>query len=503
MQVPIDMVMGLASGAVGLLQKVLVGGGDQKANEFEALLQSSLQARGGAVKGVSLKNLFSAAGTSEEDLLAGLAALPDLKALFGQLSVLMNLGLNVKDLQAIADGKGLSDEALTSLLKSLGGKAQEIGRILADEGGKEHISKTLQDMLNQAGHKAGVDVSALLEGYKDRPDDLDKLLAQLEGGRDLKQGAFSAPPAVHDETVNSLVQALERLGVTVAASQRQATLASQTSTSSMEDVLKVMRNTLGLDEASVRDLVLSTDENVRQQALEKVQSAISAYLAANGERPLRPEVLQALGVLKAALSDQEFARLDQLFKAWQPTLSLPQTEGHLRQELMSTLTARFGGSAAEVFDQQVNSALDQLRRAVPAQLKNGEGSVMLRLNPPILGRVNVNISMEEGGLNATFKTEQAFTRDMLQQNMHVLREALAEQGIRVTSVSVSSGLFDRPAQDGSAAWGDQGRFQGGTGQSGRHTPQGAYTAEDETLERRYDEGSLAALMSAGGLDLIV
>jgi len=136
-------------------------------------------------------------------------------------------------------------------------------------------------------------------------------------------------------------------------------------------------------------------------------------------------------------------------------------------------------------------------------LKNGEGSVMLRLNPPILGRVNVNISMEEGGLNATFKTEQAFTRDMLQQNMHVLREALAEQGIRVTSVSVSSGLFDRPAQDGSAAWGDQGRFQGGTGQSGRHTPQGAYTAEDETLERRYDEGSLAALMSAGGLDLIV
>ena len=109
------------------------------------------------------------------------------------------------------------------------------------------------------------------------------------------------------------------------------------------------------------------------------------------------------------------------------------------------------------------------------------------------------MSMNDGQLQAAFKTDQTVTRDILLQNMHVLRESLAEQGIRATHFTVTSGLEAKPSNDG-YAFNGQDRNGHGFSRDGRRswTPGRAFR-DDEGLVY----GSLETRnVTTGGLDII-
>ncbi len=65
-----------------------------------------------------------------------------------------------------------------------------------------------------------------------------------------------------------------------------------------------------------------------------------------------------------------------------------------------------------------------------------EGQVLLRLSPPELGSLRLEISVKQGALTATLEAETAAARNVLLDNLPALRERLAEQEIRIEKFDV-------------------------------------------------------------------
>ena len=68
------------------------------------------------------------------------------------------------------------------------------------------------------------------------------------------------------------------------------------------------------------------------------------------------------------------------------------------------------------------------------------GSLRLRLSPPDLGSLKLNVTVTGGVLSARVEAETSQARDMLMENLPALRERLAEHNITVDQFDVE--LFD-------------------------------------------------------------
>ncbi|MHB0955771.1 MAG: flagellar hook-length control protein FliK [Pirellulaceae bacterium] len=86
--------------------------------------------------------------------------------------------------------------------------------------------------------------------------------------------------------------------------------------------------------------------------------------------------------------------------------------------------------------------LQRVARAIEAAPQRG-GFLRLRLRPPELGAMQLEVSLERGKLTARIETETQQARHVLLENLPQLRERLAEQGIHVEQfdVDVSSRDF--------------------------------------------------------------
>jgi flagellar hook-length control protein FliK len=86
-----------------------------------------------------------------------------------------------------------------------------------------------------------------------------------------------------------------------------------------------------------------------------------------------------------------------------------------------------------------------------------EGLVRLRLNPPELGSLKVEIRLQSGALTAHLEAETPQARSLLVDNLSMLRERLAEHGVRIEQFDVdladrhSGGSYQRPDHDASGS----------------------------------------------------
>ncbi|MFV1965146.1 MAG: flagellar hook-length control protein FliK, partial [Pirellulaceae bacterium] len=139
--------------------------------------------------------------------------------------------------------------------------------------------------------------------------------------------------------------------------------------------------------------------------------------------------------------------------------SLPQTttkesdpSAATTQRFAQHLVARGGERAAEGV--QLNSAeqtrfVDRVARAFRAA-EGRNGIVRLRLSPPELGSLRLEIKVQGGVLAARLEADTPTARSLLIDNLPALRERLAEQGIRVEQFDVE--LLDRHSNGGFDGW---------------------------------------------------
>lgn len=72
-----------------------------------------------------------------------------------------------------------------------------------------------------------------------------------------------------------------------------------------------------------------------------------------------------------------------------------------------------------------------MSRGLQAALSQRSGSLMLRLNPPSLGSLRIQVSVEQGVVSAAIEASTQAGQDILARNMDALRTALESRGMEV------------------------------------------------------------------------
>lgn len=117
------------------------------------------------------------------------------------------------------------------------------------------------------------------------------------------------------------------------------------------------------------------------------------------------------------------------------------------------------GEKSEASPELVRQVAHQVARAVRGGLNRGEERVRLRLSPPELGEVRLDLKLHGANLKVILVAETQMAREALQASIPELRISLAEQGLRLEEF----GVFVR--QDGAEGFAFLGREQAGQQQA--------------------------------------
>ncbi len=127
-----------------------------------------------------------------------------------------------------------------------------------------------------------------------------------------------------------------------------------------------------------------------------------------------------------------------------------------------------------------------------------DGKIQVRLSPPELGSIKIELAVQNGVLSAKLEAETPAARNLLLDSLPALRERLAQQDIRVDKFDVD--VRDQGGNDGSGQADDRTADQSGERESGRPRPAATRAVALPTTSSR---GSIGASSDAAGLDVRV
>jgi flagellar hook-length control protein FliK len=129
------------------------------------------------------------------------------------------------------------------------------------------------------------------------------------------------------------------------------------------------------------------------------------------------------------------------------------------------------GQRAEHYQQLADRLGQALAQRLQAQIERGEWKMQMRMNPASLGRIDLELEMRAGGLDAVFRSDNALTRELIAQGLPKLRDSLSESGTAVANVWVNgdsarqSGGNPTPSQTPSSSSQSPSDAAGGSAQS--------------------------------------
>ncbi|MFH1744419.1 MAG: flagellar hook-length control protein FliK [bacterium] len=129
----------------------------------------------------------------------------------------------------------------------------------------------------------------------------------------------------------------------------------------------------------------------------------------------------------------------------EPTQAAPDSSAAMKTPGSSAPTVSQPAAASQTSSGQTDGpqVIEQVVRGVSSSIGQERSHITIRLNPPQLGNVNVQLIVDNGVLTARLTAEQASTRSILEQHSNVLRQSLIDQGIKVDQVTVLREPADR------------------------------------------------------------
>lgn len=148
------------------------------------------------------------------------------------------------------------------------------------------------------------------------------------------------------------------------------------------------------------------------------------------------------------------------------------------------------GQAAPIQDAD-NTELNTARiaRGLQNAVQQKGGAVTLRLTPPQMGTVRIQLQIHNGTVNAQFHAETESTRTLLNQQMSHLRTALEQQGLSVERLGVqtmqntSGSNLQHESQSDRDGQANDGRSRGGFTQQGNRQGQRPDTNDQQAFEK--------------------
>lgn len=102
-------------------------------------------------------------------------------------------------------------------------------------------------------------------------------------------------------------------------------------------------------------------------------------------------------------------------------------------------TGLVSSSPRSFLPQNVQEVFDQLIQFSKITVQEGKSQVEIQLKPEYLGKVQLQLTLEEGILTAKFLVENQAVGRMLESNLTDLRQSLQEQGLKFEQVQVEVG----------------------------------------------------------------
>lgn len=115
--------------------------------------------------------------------------------------------------------------------------------------------------------------------------------------------------------------------------------------------------------------------------------------------------------------------LGDVLKASKDDVSLPQATSAYRQGTAYTLNRELA------FSDGVNTVLEFMRT-------DGTTEARIVVEPPALGHIDVSLRASSAGMEATFKVDNEHLKQVLQQQIDILKSSLESQGIHVSALAV-------------------------------------------------------------------
>ena len=145
------------------------------------------------------------------------------------------------------------------------------------------------------------------------------------------------------------------------------------------------------------------------------------------------------------------------------------TSSQLSQSSNASPVASQAGQRVEHYQQLADRLGQALAQRLQSQIERGEWKVQMRMDPVSLGRIDMELDMRAGGLDAVFRTDNPLTRELIAQGLPKLRESLTQSGTAVANVWVNgdsarqSGGNPTPHKNPSKAQAQQGDEDQGQG----------------------------------------
>jgi flagellar hook-length control protein FliK len=145
------------------------------------------------------------------------------------------------------------------------------------------------------------------------------------------------------------------------------------------------------------------------------------------------------------------------------------TSSQLSQSGNTSPVASQAGQRLEHYQQLADRLGQALAQRLQSQIERGEWKVQMRMDPVSLGRIDMELDMRAGGLDAVFRTDNPLTRELIAQGLPKLRESLTQSGTAVANVWVNgdsarqSGGNPTPYQNPTKAKAEQGDEEQGQG----------------------------------------
>lgn len=108
-----------------------------------------------------------------------------------------------------------------------------------------------------------------------------------------------------------------------------------------------------------------------------------------------------------------------------------------------------------------NETAEQLNARLNWMASHQVGRAQIRVSPPQLGTVEIDIQVRDGKVRADFGASHAEVRAAIEASLPRLRELFAGQGLQLTQTEVSSQLGSQTGADAQARHGGDGRATGG------------------------------------------
>ncbi len=307
------------------------------------------------------------------------------------------------------------------------------------------------------------------------------------------------------KTGNSVTQATQKTSQQTERTEKEETVATtEVSTDSAEDDQAIVRETTSVDPQAKPDDTSRrpTRRAQRKTSAVKQKKAVESEpsnqpSAAQGDPKRLPTELQPPTTTRPVGATDLAADIGDA--APKPTANNQNNNQNNQSDVSARVSTDRSNRSAAASRPEANEEsrpIDQarfVRRVARAfrTMSDRVDSVRLRLNPPELGALRLEITVRNGVMTARMEAETVTARNLLLDNLPALRERLAEQDIKIDRFDVdlmdrSSGGLRQQSADDANSDGSGGR---GPSRSGTETQSDSDTGSERVAVNRPGEGS--------------